>query len=199
MCCRSLAGRITSESECAKHLLNNSIRVLRPLTTPAVERSSNMKKHLRSLNAFAIAALLLAIMPSAASATTSPTQCDGNSPPKYSCAYITYSIYSSGGQNYYRVDVRYFKGAIDGGAQRWQIEYYNDYRWNGSAWVLSYGSGSTGWWTNYSMPGFYSSLGPPNAQTGGALSQVKFRYFEVTPQYPSGYYWPQGPYTFYVT
>ncbi len=118
---------------------------------------------------------------------------------KYACAYITYTIYSSSGQNYYRVDVRYFKGATDGGAQQWQIQYYNDYRWNGSAWVLSYGSGSTGWWTNSYMPGSYSSVGPPNAQTVGAMSQVNFRYFEVTPDYPNGYYWTWGPFNFYVT
>ncbi|HYP40648.1 MAG TPA: hypothetical protein VEX13_09845 [Chloroflexia bacterium] len=158
-----------------------------------------MKEHLRFLTALVIAALLLIILPKGASAITSPVQCDSNSPPKYACAYITYSIYPSGGQNYYRVDVRYFKGARDGGAQKWQIEYYNDYRWNGSAWVNSYASGSTGWWTNTYMPGSYSSLGPPNAQTGGAMSQVKFRYFEVTPDYPSGYYWTWGPFTFYVT
>jgi hypothetical protein len=158
-----------------------------------------MKKHLRPFTAFIIATLLLIVLPKGASAITSPTQCDTNSPPKYACAYITYSIYSSGGQTYYRVDVRNFKGARDGGAQKWQIEYYNDYRWNGSAWVNSYASGSTGWFTNISMPGSYSSVGPSNAQTGGAMSKAMFRYFEVTPDYPAGYYWPWGPFNFYVT
>ncbi len=31
------------------------------------------------------------------------------------------------------------------------------------------------------------------------MSQVRFRYFEVTAQMPGGYYWTWGPWSFYVT
>lgn len=143
--------------------------------------------------------LLVLITPGRAWATTSPTQCDTNPPPKYACAYINYSIYRDQyNQAVYRVDSRWYQGATDDGAEQWQILYFNDYRWNGSQWVLTKAFGPGSWHYEYSLSNWYV-YNTQNPQYGSAMSQAQFRYYEVTPQYPNGYYWTWAPFTFYVT
>lgn len=130
--------------------------------------------------------------------TTSPQQCDPSGPAKYACAYITYSIYPDYYGTVYSVDNRYFEGATDDSAQKWQLQYFKDYRWNGSAWLQTRNYGPTTWLTNYNLTPWYVSSGS-NPQHGGAYSEAYFQYYEVSPSFPSGYYWNWGPWDFYVT
>ena len=162
-----------------------------------------MKKYSRWLAAMIFAAVFTILSPNFASASTYTSwQCDSNSPPKYACARIYYTIYydTYAQQNIYRVDGRDFQGATDGGAQKWRNQYFRDYRWTGSQWsaVTNCQFGPDAWHTNFSLGTIYV-YATDCGMTGGGKSTANFEYFEVTPDYPNGYYWYWGPFNFYVT
>lgn len=82
---------------------------------------------------------------------STPLQCD-TAGPKYWCTYVIYD-----GVTF--VYGRYYKGAVDGGAQYWHEWYYDDFYWSGSQWV------------------HYLNHGDPNWQTNGDLSQAPWQCF----------------------
>lgn len=95
------------------------------------------------LVAAAFIASLVSVWPSAAYATTTAAQCD--SVPKYYCTYISYSVNGS----VRNVNARYWKGAIDGGAYHWRLDYAIDYYWNGSSYSRGYdATGPSSYQTN---------------------------------------------------
>lgn len=115
--------------------------------------------------------------------TQTPWTCDGV--PKYYCATIEYDNYGS----YASVLDRWWKGARDGGAQRWQLYWLQDWSWDGSRWVFQRNFGQSGWNSNIdlSTAPWYSHQGYTITQP--ALINYKLRYYECDHMGLNCYYW----------
>lgn len=83
---------------------------------------------------------------------------------------------------------RWYEGAIDGGAKRWQRYWVADYHWNGSGWdtVRTWGSGN--WYTDLSLNHPY---GHWESVAGGTIAQPAVVMMRVRYQETAGttYYW----------
>lgn len=115
--------------------------------------------------------------------TQTPWTCDGI--PKYFCATVEYDNFGS----YVNVQSRWWKGAIDGGANRWQIWWVQDWTKVGGTynWVRGWGQGS--WLNNvqlstapwYRIQGF--SINQP------ALINFRLRYYACDAMGFNCWYW----------
>lgn len=130
-----------------------------------------------------IALLGLLGSPTLASAATTPDTCD--SVPKYYCVHVDHDF----GAGVVTVHNRWYEGAIDGGAKRWQRYWVADYSWNGVGWstVRSWGSGN--WYTDVHLNhpnGHWEAVGGDTI-TQPAVVMVRLRYQESTAS--GSYYW----------
>lgn len=116
-------------------------------------------------------------VPSVQANIYSPEQCDIDR--KYHCTYIDYDIYP-GATTWYVTHARLWQGATDGGAERWQLLFADDYYWNGSSWVLSQHRGETAWLTNYFMGDWWSYNGD-NWMTGGGVVGMQHQFYTCNP------------------
>lgn len=120
------------------------------------------------------------LFPGRAQAAQSPLQCD--SVPKYWCTSIIYSI--SG--NTYTVQERDWQGATDGGAERWRLEFANDYQGQyGQSWTLTSAFGPTAWRADQYLGTWWCGCFS-NAMSGGAMVEMQLGYEECAPAYPGG-------------
>jgi hypothetical protein len=122
-------------------------------------------------------------VPGAKADKISPMKCD--SIPKYHCSYIDYGV--DYGSNWYVTHARVWQGARDGGAQRWQLLFADDWRWTGLNWEQSRHYDETAWLTNIDLGGspwwaYNGDDGVPN----GAMVGMQHRFYECA---ASCYYW----------
>ena len=135
---------------------------------------------LRMVGLALLAALLLFAVPGVSTVGAnrySPQKCDPDR--KYHCTYIDYDVYQ-GATTWYVTHARVWQGAVDGGAERWQLLFANDYYWNGSSWVLSQHHGETAWRTNYYMGDWWAYNGD-NWMTGGGIVGMQHRFYTCVP------------------
>jgi hypothetical protein len=133
--------------------------------------------------AVVMSVFLVALTGSVASAIIGATVVCDQSPggAKYYCTYVNYNANSLGGWN---INHRYYMGAIDGGASRWQLWYYRDWYWNGSQWILQTDWGSSGWYENITFDQWREQGYGVSIAYYGALT-ARTRYYEPV----SGTFW----------
>ena len=144
-----------------------------------------IQKHLgpkyRCVLATLITLTLLFVIFSIASATTTPTLCDTPFI-KYHCSKVTYT---QQGSNVLITD-RNFKGAIDGGAQRWQIYYTKDWERISGNWVFRENWGPGSWRTDVTFSPWFGWPNDNRTRINDSAVTFKFRFQECI---PGCYYW----------
>lgn len=122
----------------------------------------------------------------------SPTRCDGT--PKYWCHYIVYDVSPPN----YTTLTRYYQGSRGCTAtcptQRWRLDNSLDYRWDGSAWQISYQSPTPGqWFTNPSFDG-YKTMGGQHTMYGSGLVAMLNGYQDYTMSQGTSNWWGNWTY-----
>jgi hypothetical protein len=118
----------------------------------------------------AIILICLVAAPQVALATDTPVVCD--SAAKYHCTSVSYTNHGS----YVSVAGRYFQGARDGGADRWQRYWVQDWSQSSGDWYTTSTWGEGPWYTNVSMGSWYGVTGGTISQP--ALVKIRLRYQE---------------------
>lgn len=112
-------------------------------------------------------------------ADSTPVICDSNSPPKYWCSYVSYVSEGTG----WKILDRFWKGAVDGGAKRWQIHWLLDFDWDSInlKWRYLGGWGPHPWpWpTNITFDRYYTDT-DDRVTTELAIVIGQHRYEETT-------------------
>lgn len=126
-------------------------------------------------------------------ANTTTTICDQNSPAKYWCSRVQYTSRTGG----WTITDREYKGAIDGGAQKWQLYWVKDWQWNGSSWDYLGGWGSQPWHTNVNFDGWWTISTDRDVSTQSAVTG-QHHYQEYTPD-AGWYYWCSEKWEHYLS
>ncbi len=124
-----------------------------------------------------ITVLLLFVFFSIVSATTTPTLCDAT--PKYNCSKVTYTQQGSN----VLITARNFKGAIDGGADRWQIYRTKDWERINGSWVFREEWGPGSWRTDVSFSPWFGWSNDDRTRINDSSVTFRFRFQE------QGAYW----------
>lgn len=139
----------------------------------------------RRMFALAVGLTITALlMSSIAFAGTTPQTCD--SVPKYYCAKVEYVDQGS----YVDVLYRWYWGARDDGATRWQRFWMADWSSDGSQWVLVRSWGEGLWYDNYLFNGWHAIPSGTITQPAAVNLRIRFEnccrdflpYFWCSPQ-----------------
>jgi hypothetical protein len=121
-------------------------------------------------------------------ATTTPQLCDPSS--KYYCSKV---VYTDQGNNVLITD-RNWRGAIDGGADYWQVWYVKDWEWVSGAWQWRESWGPSSWRTNVTLSS-WDSYSADRTRIKNSCVTMKFRFQECA---PDCYYWCSGRHEHYL-
>lgn len=116
---------------------------------------------------------MIVLLSITAYALTTPQTCDRDV--KYYCAYVEYTDNGS----YVDVQNRWYRGAIDGGAKKWQRFWMADWWWNGSQWQLVRSFGEGPWYTNVTFEAWHA-IGLGTISQPAAVN-LRIRYEECIP------------------
>jgi hypothetical protein len=143
-----------------------------------------MSWRLGTVLAIVAAAILtaLAVQVVSAGSHLTNTKCDPDF--KYHCAAV---YFWDQGPEQWKVDARYYQGAIDGGAKRWLMSTINDWeRPLGGYWHLTRAWGDPLWRTNVSMSPVYWD-GGDHIVVRESYVYFTFKFYEEIPG--QSYYW----------
>jgi hypothetical protein len=118
----------------------------------------------------------------------SPEKCDPT--PKYYCTTVE-CLQASDTVTVVR---DWYKGARDGGAQKWRLGYMKEYDYNNGFWQQYWSTGAGGWNTNIGF-GSYEWKDRNSQRPGAVRVRFKFEYYECIPQpvgSPECYTWDSG-------